>query len=75
VKLIAERGTGHLIGAQILAPEAGDIIQIAAMAIRFGISREALGSMLFPYLTSAEAIKLACQTFHKDVTKLSCCAA
>jgi mercuric reductase len=27
-----------------------------------------------PYLTAAEAIKLAAQTFEKDVAKLSCCA-
>jgi mercuric reductase len=29
---------------------------------------------LHPYLTAAEAIKLAAQTFEKDVARLSCCA-
>ena len=75
VKLVADAKTGLLIGAHILAPEAGEIIQQAAMAIRFGIRTDEIASMLHPYLTNAEAMKLACQTFHKDVAKLSCCAA
>ena len=28
-----------------------------------------------PYLTMAEGIKIACQSFTTDVSKLSCCAA
>jgi mercuric reductase len=28
-----------------------------------------------PYLTIAEALKLAAQTYTRDVAKLSCCAA
>jgi mercuric reductase len=31
--------------------------------------------MFHPYLTMAEALKLAAQTFNKDVKNLSCCAA
>jgi len=74
VKLVADRSTNLLVGAHILAPEAGDIIQQAAMAIRFGITTDEIASMLHPYLTNAEAMKLACQTFKKDVKTLSCCA-
>jgi len=74
VKLIADRATRRLVGAHVLAPEAGDIIQEAVVAIRYGISIEDLGSMLHPYLTSAEAIKLAALAFDKDIAKLSCCA-
>jgi mercuric reductase len=33
-----------------------------------------LGEMLFPYLTTVEGLKLAAQTFDKDVAMLSCCA-
>ncbi|MDV0547009.1 hypothetical protein RZO81_29270 [Klebsiella quasipneumoniae subsp. similipneumoniae] len=29
---------------------------------------------LFPYLTMVEGLKLAAQTFSKDVKQLSCCA-
>ncbi|MHB1845686.1 MAG: mercury(II) reductase [Deltaproteobacteria bacterium] len=74
IKLLADEKTNLLVGAHILASEAGDIIQQPAMAIRFGIRVEDLASMLYPYLTLAEGIKLASQTFKKDVAKLSCCA-
>jgi mercuric reductase len=74
VKLVADAKTRRLLGAHILAPEAGDIVQQAVIAMRFGVSIEELGAMMHPYLTNAEAIKLAAQTFEKDVAKLSCCA-
>ena len=33
-----------------------------------------LADQLFPYLTMVEGLKLAAQTFTKDVKQLSCCA-
>ena len=75
IRLVADRKTKLLVGAHILAPEAGEMIQEAAMAIRFGIRVDELATMLHPYLTHAEGMKLACQTFDKDVARLSCCAA
>jgi len=33
-----------------------------------------LTGTFFPYLTQVEGLKLAVQTFDKDVSKLSCCA-
>jgi mercuric reductase len=75
IKLVADARTNLLVGAHILAPEAGDIIQQAALMIRFGIRVDEVAAMLHPYLTLSEGIKLACQTFKKDVAKLSCCAA
>jgi mercuric reductase len=74
IKLIKERGTDRLLGASILAPEAGDIIMEPALAIRHGIGVSELVAAFHPYLTQAEGIRLAAQTFEKDVAKLSCCA-
>lgn len=74
IKLVAEKGSGRLVGAQILAAEAGEIIQTAALAIRAGMTISDLGGQLFPYLTMVEGIKLCAQTFTKDVKQLSCCA-
>jgi len=37
-------------------------------------SRRRIAPMLHPYLTHAEVMKLAFQTFVKDVAPLSCCA-
>jgi mercuric reductase len=74
IKLVADKQTGRLIGAQILAAEAGEMIQTAALAIRNGMTVQELGDQLFPYLTMVEGIKLCAQTFFKDVKQLSCCA-
>ena len=74
VKLVAEAGSGRLLGAHIVAPEAGEVIQTAVLAMRAGLSVHDLGRMLFPYLTLSEGLKLAAQTFTRDVRQLSCCA-
>ncbi len=67
-------GSGRLLGAHLLAPEGADSIQTAAIAIKHGMTVRELGDTIFPYLTTVEGLKLAAQTFDKDVTKLSCCA-
>lgn len=74
VKLVMEEDSGRLLGAQILAPEAGEMIQTAVLAIHNKMTIEDLAGQLFPYLTMVEGIKLCAQTFKKDVKELSCCA-
>ena len=74
IKLVAEAGSKRLLGAHVLAPEGADSIQTAAMALATGMTYEDLGAMIFPYLTTVEGLKLAAQTFEKDIAKLSCCA-
>ena len=75
VKLVADAGTRKIVGAHILATEAGEMITEPTLAIKFGLTIDDLTSTFHPYLTLAEGIKLAAQTFTKDVAKLSCCAA
>jgi mercuric reductase len=74
IKLVADKNTDRLLGAQILAPEGADSIQTMVLALKHGMTTKALGETLFPYLTTVEGFKLAAQGFGKDVTKLSCCA-
>jgi mercuric reductase len=74
IKLVAEAGSGRLIGVQAVAPEAGELIQTAALAIRARMTVQELADQLFPYLTMVEGLKLCAQTFFKDVKQLSCCA-
>jgi mercuric reductase len=74
IKLVADRKTDKLLGATILAPEAGDSIQTVVMALKASLTTEELADTIFPYLTAVEGVKLAAQTFKKDVKKLSCCA-
>jgi mercuric reductase len=74
-KLVAEAGSGRLLGASILAAGAPDVIQSAVLAIDRGMTVDELTRTWAPYLTMAEGLKLAAQTFERDVAKLSCCAA
>jgi len=74
IKLVAEAGSGRLIGVQAVTPEAGELIQTAALAIRARMTVQDLADQLFPYLTMVEGLKLCAQTFFKDVKQLSCCA-
>ena len=74
IKLVAEAGSGRLIGVQAVTPDAGELIQTAALAIRARMTVRDLADQLFPYLTMVEGLKLAAQTFSKDVKQLSCCA-
>jgi mercuric reductase len=74
IKLIADAGSGKLLGAHILAPEGADSVQTAALAIKHGLTVAEVAETIFPYLTTVEGLKLAAQAFEKDVAKLSCCA-
>ena len=74
VKLIADRESRRLLGAHVLAAEGGEMITEATLAIRFGLTIDDLADTLHPYLTLSEGVKLAAQTFDKDVATLSCCA-
>ncbi len=74
IKLVADAATDKLLGAHILAPEAGEIIQVASLALKLGLTVADLRTTIFPYLTNVEGIKLATLAFEKDVAMLSCCA-
>ena len=74
IKLVAEAGSGRLLGVQAVAPEAGELIQTGVLAIRSRMTVQDLANQLFPYLTMVEGLKLCAQTFTKDVKQLSCCA-
>jgi len=74
IKLVAEAGSLRLLGVQAVTPEAGEIIQTAALAIHNRMTVQDLADQLFPYLTMVEGLKLCAQTFTKEVKQLSCCA-
>ncbi|MED1725022.1 mercury(II) reductase [Paenibacillus pasadenensis] len=73
-KLVADSKSLKLLGAHIVAENAGEVIYAATLAVKFGLTIEDLRDSLAPYLTMAEGLKLAALTFDKDVSKLSCCA-
>jgi mercuric reductase len=75
MKIVAEADTGRVLGASLVAEGAGDVIHSAVLAIQYGLTTDDIANTWAPYLTFAEAFKLAAQTFKRDVSKLSCCAA
>lgn len=75
VKLIADETSGHLLGAHIIGDGAGDVIQTAVMALKYRATVDEIAETYHPYLTMAEALKLAAQGFSKNIKMLSCCAA
>lgn len=73
IRLTADAGSRCIIGAHILAAEAGEMIMEPALAIRHGLTIDDLAGAFHPYLTLSEGVRLAAQTFDRDVTTLSCC--
>ena len=74
VKLVVEVGSSRILGALLVADGAGYVIQAEVLAIKYGLTVDDLASTFHPYLTMAEGLKLAAQTFTRDVHRLSCCA-
>ncbi|MEP7346367.1 MAG: mercury(II) reductase, partial [Gemmatimonadaceae bacterium] len=74
IRIVAEADTGRLLGVQAIAPDAGELIQSAVIAIRARMTVRELGDQLFPYLTMVEGLKLCAQSFFKDIRQMSCCA-
>lgn len=74
IRLIAERQSGRLLGAHVLAPDGGEVIQSAALALRNRMRVHEIADQLFPYLTMVEGLRLCALAFSGDVRRLSCCA-
>lgn len=56
VKLIAEKGTGRLLGGQIMAPRATDMIAEIAAVLEHGGTVESLSKVIHPHPTVSEIV-------------------
>jgi len=61
VQVVAEKGTGRLVGCQIVGPFAVEIVHEVAIAIREGLSVAALGDAVHAHPTVSETLMLACE--------------
>lgn len=75
IKIVADAATGRIVGVQAVAAEAGELIQTAALAIHHAMTVQELAVQSFPYLTMVEGLKLCAQSFNKDISRVSYCAA
>ena len=74
-KVVADAHTDEILGVHIIAENAGEAIYAGVLAVRFHLTVKDLTDTFAPYLTMSEGLKLAAQTFDRDVSRLSCCAA
>lgn len=75
IKVVADAQTGQIHGITAVAQNAGEIAAAAVYIVAAGMTVRQVANLWSPYLTMAEGIKIACQSFSTDVSKLSCCAA
>jgi len=59
VRIHLRQGTDRIVGATIVAPHAGDLIAQVAQAMTLRIGLEKLSGVVFPYPTTAEALRKA----------------
>ena len=73
VKLVADAGTGRVLGVHALADGAGEMMLAATYAIKAAMSIDDLADTWAPYLTMAESLRIVAATF-RDELPASCCA-
>ncbi|WP_026551338.1 mercury(II) reductase [Arthrobacter sp. H20] len=74
IKIVAEAGTGRIMGITAVAKEAGDIAAAGVYILEAGMTVQQVANLWSPYLTMAEGLKITAQSFNTDVSRLSCCA-
>jgi mercuric reductase len=74
IKMVAEEGSGRLLGVHLSCHRGADIINEAALAIRCRITVSDLANITHVYPSMAEGLRLCAQGFTRDISKLSCCA-
>ncbi len=73
IKLVVNRETKQIVGVHILAPHAADLIHEGVLAVKFKLTVDDIIDTVHVFPTLSEGIKLAAQSFYKDVSKMSCC--
>ncbi|HBG17844.1 MAG TPA: mercury(II) reductase [Desulfobulbaceae bacterium] len=66
VLLTAERGSGKVLGVQMLCPRAADIIQEATLAIRFGLTVTDLATTVHVYPSISDGLRQAAERNAKE---------
>ncbi|WAH98097.1 mercury(II) reductase [Arthrobacter sp. MMS18-M83] len=74
IKIVADADTGRIVGITAVAKDAGELAAAGVYILEAGMTVEQVANLWSPYLTMAEGIKIAAQSFTTDVSKLSCCA-
>lgn len=73
IKITVDPSKNRIVGIHIIAPNATDIITEGAYAVRYGYTIEDIISTAHIFPSMSEGIKLAAQSFIRDISKMSCC--
>ncbi len=74
IKIVVNADTGRILGLTAVAKDAGELAAAGVYILEGEMTLEQVSRSWAPYLTMAEGIKIAAQSFTTDVSKLSCCA-
>ncbi|HWI41408.1 MAG TPA: mercury(II) reductase, partial [Verrucomicrobiae bacterium] len=74
VKIVAEEGSGRILGVHLASHRGADLINEAALAVRFRLTVQDLAGTLHVYPSIGESLRVCAQAFRRDVATLSCCA-
>jgi len=73
IKMVIDNSTKKVLGIHILSPMAAELIHEAAFIVKGGLTVYNVIDTLHVFPTMSEAIKIAAQSFTRDVSKMSCC--
>ena len=73
IKLVVDKNTEEIEGVHILAASAADLIHEGVVIVKNKMTLNDVVNTLHIFPTLSEGIKLAAQSFKRDVSKMSCC--
>ena len=73
LKMVADAKTRRILGVHIVSPIAADMIHSAAYALRGRLTIEDIIDTVHAFPTFSEALKIAAESFHHDMSRMSCC--
>ncbi|MBJ6726588.1 mercury(II) reductase [Geomesophilobacter sediminis] len=74
IKIVADKATGKILGVHLSTHRGADVINEAALAVRFGMTVADLADTVHVYPSIGEGLRLCAQAFRRDLERLSCCA-
>ena len=74
IRMVADRQSRRLLGVHLACFRGSELINEAALALRYRLTVDDLVQTLHVYPSMSEGLRLCAQGFSRDVSKLSCCA-
>lgn len=74
IKIVAEKGSGRILGVHLATHRGAELINEAALAVRFRLTVTDLAETSHVYPSIGEGLRLCAQGFKRDLERLSCCA-